>query len=105
MAQFDVHRNRGSQRAAIPYFLIVQSRRLDGFGRRVVIPLVDATTNPVTERSLNPTFVVEGRETVLHTLHMISIPASHLGEFVCSLEPEGDRIIAAIDLLISRAWG
>jgi len=105
MAQFDVHRNRGAQKAAIPFLLIVQSRRFDGFGRRLVIPLVEASSNPITEPSLNPPVVVEGRNLVLHTLQMTSIPASHLGEFVCSLEAEGDRIINAIDLLISRAWG
>ena len=105
MAQFDVHRNRGPQRATIPYLLVVQSRRFDSFGRRVVIPLVDAAANPVIERTLNPTFSIEGRSVVLHTLQMASIPANTLGELVASLEPEGDRIIAAIDLLISRAWG
>jgi toxin CcdB len=41
----------------------------------------------------------------LHTLQSLSIPSDHLGETVCSLADDGDRIIAALDLLISRAWG
>lgn len=105
MAQFDVHRNRGAHTSAIPYLLIVQSRRFDGFGRRLTIPLVEAHANPVTEPSLNPPVTVEGRSVILHTLHMASIPENRLGEFVCSLDADGDRIINAIDLLISRAWG
>jgi len=40
MAQFDVHRNPGRTRTGTPYFVIVQSRRFDGYPRRVVVPLV-----------------------------------------------------------------
>jgi toxin CcdB len=40
MAQFDVHRNTGKQREAIPYVVIVQSSLFDSYRRRVVIPLV-----------------------------------------------------------------
>ena len=104
MAQFDVHRNKGTQKSAIPYFLIVQSRRFDQFGRRVVIPLVDSKLNPNAEPTLNPVVEVEGRAVVLHTLQLTSLSLGQLGEYVCSLESEGDRIIAAIDMLISRAW-
>lgn len=105
MAQFDVHRTKGPQRAVIPYVMIVQSKRFDRFSRRVVIPLVDKSTNPPIEPTLNPIFTVEDRSVVLHTLSTVSIPVEQLGPLVCSLEPQGDRIIAAIDLLISRAWG
>lgn len=105
MAQFDVHRNHSRQRSGIPYLLIVQSKRFDASGRRVVAPLLDGTMVRVTEPNFTPPFVIENRTVVLHPLQIVSIPSSHLGDFVCSLEPEGDRIIAAIDLLISRAWG
>ena len=40
MAQFDVHRNIGKQRHAIPYVVVVQSSLFDTYRRRVVIPLV-----------------------------------------------------------------
>lgn len=105
MAQFDVQRTKGTQRAITPYVLIVQSRRFDGFRRRVVIPLVDRATIPPIEPVLNPVFTIESRSVVLHTLQTLSIPADHLGEKVCSLADEGDRVIAALDPLISRAWG
>lgn len=105
MAQFDVHRNRGRQKSGIPFLLIVQSRRFDASGRRVIAPLLDGTMVRVVEPNFTPSFVIENRTVVLHPLQIVSLPGDHLGEFVCSLEPEGARIIAAIDLLISRAWG
>ncbi|MFC5360024.1 CcdB family protein [Azospirillum himalayense] len=105
MAQFDVHRTKGPNRVVTPYVVTVQSRRFDRFGRRVVIPLVDTTANPPIEPTLNPSFAIEDRTVVLHPLNTVSVPLDSLGPFVCSLESHGDRIIAAIDLLISRAWG
>jgi hypothetical protein len=36
---------------------------------------------------------------------MVSVPVTHLGEPVASLRGEADRIIAAIDVVISRAFG
>jgi toxin CcdB len=105
MSQFDVHRTKGGQRSVIPYVVIVQSRRFDHFQRRFVVPLVDKSANPPIEAALNPVFIIENRAVVLHTLQSLSIPSDHLGETVCSLADDGDRIIAALDLLISRAWG
>ncbi|HYC02230.1 MAG TPA: CcdB family protein [Azospirillaceae bacterium] len=40
MAQFDVHRNRGSSRASIPFLLIIQSARFDRTDGRIVVPLI-----------------------------------------------------------------
>jgi len=39
-AQFDVHRNTGRNRTAIPYVVIVQSSYFEKSRRRVVVPLV-----------------------------------------------------------------
>lgn len=104
MAQFDVHRNTGAQRAVIPYVVVVQSRRFDGARRRVVIPLVLASTVPSPEPRLNPAFDIEGTKVVLNPLHMVSMAVDRLGDLVVSLKDDGDRVIAAIDLLITRAW-
>lgn len=105
MAQFDVYRNSGRQRSVIPYLLTVQSRRFDASARRVVVPLLVSEALAATDPGFTPSFVVEGRMVVLNPLNMASIPAEALGDGVCSLRDDGDRIIAAIDLLISRAWG
>lgn len=73
--------------------------------RRVVVPLVHRSEVTVAEPTLNPVFRVEGVEVVLHPLDMVSVPTSQLGERVGTLRAEADRIIAAIDVLITRAWG
>ncbi|CAO3452187.1 hypothetical protein [Azospirillum largimobile] len=54
---------------------------------------------------MTPLFVIEGHDVILNPLQLASVPADQLGENVCSLAEDSDRIIAAIDLLISRAWG
>lgn len=104
MGQFDVHRNTGAQRTVIPYVVIVQSRRFDAAHRRIVIPLVLQSAIQLSDPILNPAFEIEGCEVVLNPLHMVSMSRARLGEHVLSLKHEGDRVIAAIDLLITRAW-
>lgn len=104
MAPFDVHRNLGAQRHAIPFVVVVQARRLDRYRRRVVIPLVLAAAAPAAEPNLNPRFQIDGVEVVLHPLEMVSVAVERLGEHVGTLAAEGERIIAAIDIVISRAW-
>ncbi|MGA1858688.1 CcdB family protein [Azospirillum sp. 11R-A] len=105
MAQFDVHRNRTATRSGVPYLVIVQSQRFDASARRVIAPLLLATKVQSTEPSLTPLFVIEGHDVILNPLQLASVLADQLGEKVCSLADDSDRIIAAIDLLISRAWG
>ncbi|MGQ9372161.1 CcdB family protein [Azospirillum sp. ST 5-10] len=105
MAQFDVHRNKGPRRDGIPYLIVVQSRRFDDSGRRVVIPLLDGAALRSTDQTFTPTFSVEGKSVVLNPLQIASVSVATLGEHVASLASEGDRIIAAIDQLITRAWG
>ena len=68
-----------------------------------VIPLVLASSVPAAEPNLNPSFHVDAVEVVLHPLEIVSIAVDRLGERVASLADEADRIIAAIDLVISRA--
>ena len=108
MAQFDVHRNIGRQREAIPYVVVVQSSLFDKYRRRVVVPLVrrtelDSSTAFVGLR-MNPVFSVEGVEVVLHPLEMVSVALEQLGEKVDSLAQDGDRIADALDELLTRSW-
>ena len=108
MAQFDVHRNIGKQRETIPYVVIVQSSLFDSYRRRVVIPLVRRSNlenaAPMVGSALNPAFVVEGIEVVLHPLEIVSVATDQLGEKVATLAQEGDRITGALDELLTRAW-
>jgi len=97
MAQFDVHRNGGLHADSIPYVVVVQSALFDDYSRRVVVPLVKASAvgaslNP----RFNPTFKIGRVAVVLHPLELVS---------VASLASEGNRIVGALDELLSRAWG
>jgi toxin CcdB len=106
MAQFDVHRNRGPNRDAIPYVVIVQSSIFDDYRRRVVVPLVKKSyLETVSLPRFNPTFTVERTSVVLHPLEMVSVARDKLGAFVQSLADEGQRIVDALDELLTRAHG
>ena len=103
MAQFDVHRNSGRHRDSIPFVVIVQSSIYDDYRRRVVVPLVDKSfLGTVANARFNPTFRIEGQRVVLHPLEIVSVAKENLGERVGSLEEEGDRIIGALDELLTR---
>lgn len=106
MAQFDVHRNHGRSREGIPFVVVVQSSLYDQYSRRVVVPLVRKSyLNKVSHPRFNPTFRISNVPVVLHPLEIVSVPSNKLGELVGSLSKDSDRIIDALDELISRAWG
>ena len=106
MAQFDVHRNTGKNRDAIPFVVLVQSSIFDDYRRRVVVPLVrKATLGKIGNPRFNPTFRIDGVPVVLHPLEIVSVAADTLGKPVGSLAADSDRITTALDELLSRAWG
>lgn len=108
MAQFDIHRNKGRNRTAIPYVVIVQSTYFERSRRRVVVPLVSVDelrkSTDLPSSAINPVFTIEEARVVLNPLEIVSVPIEALGERVGSLAHEGDAIIAALDELFSRAW-
>lgn len=108
MAQFDVHRNPGRNRAAIPFVVVVQSQRFDGYARRLVVPLLAASVAEAKRYpDIAPRFRILGAEVVLDPLQLQSVPRTALGEAVASLSDEASAsaIMAAIDLVLTRAWG
>lgn len=105
MAQFDIHRNTGRNRDAIPFVVVLQSSLYDAYRRRVVVPLVRKAELPdLPDLALNPAFRVAGVDVVLHPLEIVSVACDQLGVPVGSLADEGDRIVAALDDLLTRAW-
>jgi toxin CcdB len=80
----------------------------DSYRRRVVVPLVKrsnfATSTAFDDMPLNPVFIIDGVAIILHPLEVVSISLEQLGDKVMSLAPEGDRITAALDELLTRAW-
>ena len=103
MAQFDVHLNPGRHRDSIPFVVIVQSALYDDYRRRVVVPLVNKSLlAKVANPRFNPTFRIKGQSVVLHPLEIVSVARENLGEWVDSLAEEGDKIIFALDELLTR---
>ncbi len=75
MAQLDVHRNAGGQRDNIPFVVPIQSSLYDGYGRRVVVPLVKtALLGKVANRRFNPEFRIKATSVTLHPLEIASVP-------------------------------
>jgi toxin CcdB len=109
MAQFDVHRNKGSLKESIPFVVVVQSGLFDGYRRRVVVPLVRRSALPVRTDTagtrMNPVFEVDGLTVVLHPLDLVSVAVDQLGAHVASLADFGQDIADALDELFTRSWG
>ncbi|MDP2198055.1 MAG: CcdB family protein [Sulfurimicrobium sp.] len=59
----------------------------------------------MTESSLNPAFIIEEVEVVLHPLEIVSVATDQLGEKLTTLAQDGDLITDALDELLTRAWG
>jgi toxin CcdB len=103
LAQFDVFRNPSSRtRWQLPLLLDVQSDLLRQSTRRVVVPLARAHEVAELDRTLNPTFDIEGVRYALLPTDIAPIPARQLGEAMTSLVDEGETILAAMDLLLAR---
>jgi toxin CcdB len=107
MAQFDVHVNPGRNRAVIPYVVNVQTRRLDIAHTRIDIPLTRLARAGDIEPRLTPAFVIQAETLFLDPLTMFAAPVSALGPVAGSLAADSDasRIIAAIDAVITQAFG
>jgi toxin CcdB len=108
MAQFDVHRNPGRSRAAVPYVVVIQSAWFDATPSRLVAPLLLASAvGDLRPPPHMPRFEIEGRGVVLDALQCQPIPRHLLGTPIASLADDDSavRIIAAIDDVISRSHG
>jgi len=108
MTQFDVHVAPGRDRAAVPYVVVVQSRRFDQLATRVVIPLMAVRNQPRTEGlAVTPAFTIAGSLVYLNPLEIQTVPRSKLGKVVASLADDHSsaQIIRAIDEVVTRAYG
>ncbi|HRX69690.1 MAG: CcdB family protein [Gammaproteobacteria bacterium] len=103
MAQFTVYRNANRRtRNTIPYLLDVQSDLLADLRTRVVIPLaLSAHLNDRSMTTLTPTFELKGQTLVLLTPQLAGIPLQELGEPITDWTTHRDRIIAALDFLLT----
>jgi toxin CcdB len=105
MAQFDVLKNPGRQREAIPFVVVLQNARFDRGATRFVAPLVLSRLANVAEHYLAPRFTVLGTEVVMDVFNLATIPADRLGASVASLADEESRskLTRALDEFLSQA--
>lgn len=98
MAQFDVHQLRPD------YDLVVdcQSDLLDDLPRRFVVPLLpEATAELQLLGRLTPVFEVRGERLVFAPPLAGTATVRELGPPIASLAHDRDRIVGAINVLIS----
>ncbi len=79
MRQFDVLRNPGRQREAVPYLVVLQSTRFEGAKTRFVAPLILASQANVREHYLAPRFMIEGTLVVMDVFNLATLPVERLG--------------------------
>lgn len=97
MAQFDVYRNRLEP----GYLLDCQANLLSDLTTRFVVPLLPPGYAPHPSLRLNPRLWVGREEVVMMTHFAASIPATALGELVCSAAGDYTAIMNALDMLLT----
>ncbi|MGB7404643.1 MAG: CcdB family protein [Pacificimonas sp.] len=96
MAQFHAHRTRDGS-----LVMDCQSPILHGLDTTLVVPLeIEGRIRSPFSR-MNPVLEINGSQMVLYPQGMATIPTSELSEPVADLEEQRDRIIGAIDVLIT----
>ena len=103
MNQYSLYRNENkSSKKTYPYFVDAQSDLLESLNSRVVIPLsLDKTTNNTNAKNLCPVFDIEGKNYILLTHQMTSVPVSLLKNNAGSLDKYRYEILGAIDILLT----
>lgn len=97
MARFDIMETRDGT-----LLLDCQSDLLGNLGTRFAVPLVPVQDAPQpTIARLNPYFRVTERDVVMLTQYSGAVPVGECGSKVGSLIDEADRIMSAIDMLLT----
>lgn len=103
MPQFSVYKNPGRNQD-VPFVVQIQSTRLDQSIGRVIVPLVRVGQSALRNHSLTPHLVVLKQVVFADVLNMATLFKARLGAPLVSLaESDQDRIVQAIDEMISRA--
>ncbi len=103
MAQFEVCRGSG-RNPDIRFLLQDQNRRFDASLTRVVVPLVRIAGRAPPDSPATPYIWLAGERVYANLFDIATVPVRRLGESVTVLgDADQDRIICAIDEMISRA--
>lgn len=97
MAKFDYYERRNG-----PGFLLdCQADLLSGLNTRFVVPLLPLDEAPRPAARLNPVFELQGTRHAMVTQFAAAVLVKELGDCAGSLAAEQDRIIDAVDMLLS----
>ena len=103
MPQFAVYRSPGRTQDIV-FVVQVQSSRLDQRLGRVVLPLVRCGRGAPPDHALTPHIRVQGQTVYANPLELATVPVARLGKLLEILqEADQDRVVQAIDEMISRA--
>ena len=101
MRQFDVYRNPSAiSRTAFPFLIVLQHDRVTGTYAIIVAPLVPPFVTAPASR-LYPIVNVNGREFMMLTPDLASLPRSLFKQRTANLDDQRDKIIGALDLLFA----
>jgi toxin CcdB len=95
MAQFDVHQMTDG------FVIDCQSDFLSHYDTRLVVPLLPSATGPAVAKRFNPVFEIEGQQLVMYTQYAAAVQHRKLGRPIKSLADSRDKIVVAIDMLIT----
>lgn len=100
MAQYDVYRNPSERtRRTIPYLLAVQHDAISETASVVMVPLVPPLRTSKPSR-LYPQFTIDGKDYMMLTPDLASLPRSALSTPVANLTRDRNKIVAALDILL-----
>ena len=103
MAQFTLYKNQDRRsKNTYPYFVDVQNSLFSELNSRLVIPFArHESLNKTEVERLCPVISILGKDYVLLTHQMTSVPVSILSQEEMSLEDQRYEILDAIDMLIT----
>jgi toxin CcdB len=96
VSRFDVYQSGPSS-----FIVDCQSDFLDYLRTRFVVPLLPPELEPKVAERLNPVFTIEGKNYAFYPQFAATLPTRELGQFIASLADEQDKIIGALDMLIT----
>lgn len=103
ISQFDVYANSNTRTKSLyPLLVDVQNDVLDLLQSRLVIPLSPKNRNEESyPKNVCPILTLDGQDYFLLTHLMTSVSIQILSEYICSIKPHRDEIVAAIDFAVT----
>jgi toxin CcdB len=100
MGQFDVYVNRQKPRNGKPFLLDIQSPMLEDLATRVVIPLLDGSSQGWAIEHLNIELNVNGHNMLLSPTEIHYVRIEDLGQKVANLAPQRQAVLSALEFLV-----